>query len=132
MSYPYDTAFAWPFPSLPVTIYPVGEAAATTTLLALLDTGADATLVPTDQLKTIQADELYQTQIRSHWGEWRPATVHMVDLEIAGQRLPGVEVVADDAGDSVLLGRNILNRLILLLDGPGVVTDVLARRPSRL
>jgi hypothetical protein len=30
------------------------------------------------------------------------------------------------------LGRNILNQLILLLDGPGQQTDILERRPSRL
>jgi len=132
MPYPFDTTFAWPFPSLPVVIHQIGEAAATLSLPGLLDTGADATLVPTAHLKAIQADELYQTRVRSHWGEWRPVTVHMVDLEIAGQRLPGVEVVADDAGDNILLGRNVVNQLILLLDGPGSQTDVLTRRPLRL
>jgi len=98
MPYPYDTAFAWPFPTLPVVIHQIeGEAA---------------------------------TRLRSHWGESRPVAVHMVDLEIAGQRLPAVEVVADDLGEDVLLGRNVLNKLILLLDGLRVQTDVLTRRQT--
>jgi hypothetical protein len=50
-------------------------------------------------------------------------------LDIAGHHLPGVEVVADDLAADVLLGRNVLNRLILLLDGPDGMTDVLPRRP---
>ena len=132
MSHPYDVTFAWPFPGLPVVIRPVGETTETSASPALLDTGADATLAPTAQLKAIQADELYQTRLRSHWGEWRPVTVYLVDLEVDGHQLPGVEVVADDIGDSVLLGRNVLDKLILLLDGPGSQTDVLTRRPPRL
>lgn len=57
--------------------------------------------------------------------------VYLVDLEVAGQRLPAVEVVADNIGEDVLLGRNVLNRLILLLDGTARTTDVLNRRPAR-
>jgi predicted aspartyl protease len=132
MSHPYDATFAWPFPSLPVVIRQVGETTGTSVLPAQLDTGADATLVPTAQLRAVQADELYQTRLRSHWGEWRPVTVYLVDLEVAGHQLPGVEVVADDTSDSILLGRNVLNKLILLLDGPGSQADVLTRRPPRL
>jgi hypothetical protein len=33
--------------------------------------------------------------------------------------------------EDVLLGRNVLNRLILLLDGPGALADVLSKRPGR-
>jgi hypothetical protein len=46
--------------------------------------------------------------------------------------LPAIEVVADDISDQVLLGRNALNKLILLMDGPRQQTDVLKRRPARL
>jgi predicted aspartyl protease len=130
-SYPHDSTFVHPFPTLPVVIRQVGEAAERS-LSALLDTGADVMLVPTVHLKAIQADELYNTRLRSHWGEWLPVTVHMVDLEIGEQHLPGVEVVADDTGDTILLGRNVINKLILLLDGPGSQTDVLTRRPLKL
>jgi len=130
MPYPYDTAFAWPFPSLPVVIHQIESEAATSSLPTMLDTGADVTLVPVAYLQAIQADEIYTARLRSHWGESRPVTIHLVDLEIAGQRLPAVEVVADDLGEDVLLGRNVLNKLILLLDGPRIQTDVLNRRQA--
>jgi hypothetical protein len=32
---------------------------------------------------------------------------------------------------AIILGRNVLNRLILLLDGPNELADVLERRPSK-
>ena len=57
-------------------------------------------------------------RIRSHWGEWRQVLVFAVDIGIEDLRLPWIEVVGDDQGNEVILGRNILNRLRLLLDGP--------------
>lgn len=53
-------------------------------------------------------------------------------MEVAGEMLPGVEVIADDHGTDVLLGRNILNRLLLLLDGHRLQTEILTRYPERL
>ncbi len=131
MSYEYDLDFTWPFPSLPVTLYPPEGMNGTPVGASLLDTGADSTLVPIRYLDEIGSAELYPTRIRSHWGEWRPVSIHLIDLSVAGQRLPGINVVADDQGDVVLLERNVLNRLILLLDGPRHQMDVLARRPLR-
>ncbi|MBI5650440.1 MAG: hypothetical protein HZC40_08355 [Chloroflexi bacterium] len=52
--------------------------------------------------------------------------------------MPGIEVVGvedesaeDDQAQEIILGRNVLNRLILLLDGPNEQTEILERRPSR-
>jgi hypothetical protein len=33
-------------------------------------------------------------------------------------------VVGDDTGDEIVLGRNVLNSLLLTLDGPTQVTEV--------
>ena len=66
-----------------------------------------------------------------HWGESQPVAVHLVDIEIDGHRLPGIEVIADDYSDQAILGRNVLNKLILLLDGAAPQTDILDRRPTR-
>ncbi len=131
MSYSYDTQSIWPFPALPVIVYQLEGSIATDTLPAWLDTGADITLIPAPQLQTIGSDEIYTAYLRLHWGEADLVAIHLVDLDIAGHRLPGVEVVADDYSNRVLLGRNVLNKLILLLDGPQNQTDILTRRPLR-
>lgn len=49
----------------------------------------------------------------------------MVDLELGSLTLPGVFVVGDEQGDEIILGRNVLNELRLLLDGPAELTEVL-------
>lgn len=48
-----------------------------------------------------------------------------VDMGVGSLRLPAVEVVGDEQGDEIILGRNVLNRLRLLLDGPGTLLKVL-------
>jgi predicted aspartyl protease len=93
----------------------------------LLDTGSDGTLVPITYLRRILAPVLTNTRIRSHWGEWRPVQLFVVDVVIDGLRLPGIFVVGDEQGDEIVLGRDVLNRLRLLLDGPAQTTDVLIR-----
>jgi predicted aspartyl protease len=131
MSYPFSPG-APAFLVLPTTIFQLEGSVRTATMLAMLDTGSDGTLVPRRLLTTINADQLHSTRIHSHWGDTRTAIMFIVDIEIAGMRMPAVEVVADEHGSDVLLGRNVLNRLILLLDGPRQATDVLTRRPLRL
>jgi predicted aspartyl protease len=132
MPHTYDASFTLSFPVLPVVIHQVEGGLTTSPLSALVDTGADTTLVPIEFLKTVKADEIYTSRMRTHWGEWHPVAVYLVDLEVAAHRLPTVEVVADDYDDRVILGRNVLNKLILLLDGPSSQTDILIRRPVRL
>jgi hypothetical protein len=53
-------------------------------------------------------------------------------LRIEDQIYPAVEVIADETGSAILLGRNFLNRLILLLDGPNQQSDILLRRPVKM
>lgn len=130
MPYRYDEAHTPPFPRLPVVIS-VPDRAQSSVLSGLIDTGADATLAPTEYLRAIDAIVLYRAQLRSHWDKLRTVFVCLVDLEVAGHTLPGVEVVEDDLTNDMLLGRNVLNRLLLLLDGPAGEAEVLANRPRR-
>lgn len=131
MPHPYNTTYTQPFPTLPLVIKSKAGTA-TKSLPALVDTGADGTLVPIAHLQKIGADRADLARLRSHWGEWRSVVTYLVDLEVAGELLPAIEVVGDDQGSHILLGRNLTNKLILLLDGPRQQSDVLTRRPRRL
>jgi len=85
---------------------------------ALVDTGADGTLIPISHLRSIQAYPIAEAFLRSHWGERRRVHLFRVDLRIDEISLPGVTVVEDDQGQEIILGRDVLNKLRLLLDGP--------------
>jgi len=132
MGHPYSNEYASPFPSLPVIVHPPEGVSTSDTLPALLDTGADGTLVPVTLLQAIHADGIHTARMRSHWGVSRPVTIYLVDMDVAGFRLPGVEVIGDDQSNEILLGRNVLNKLVLLLDGPAKTTSILLNRPLHL
>ena len=93
--------------------------------LALIDTGSDGTFVPTSFLEQLDVPIVYATNVRSHFGETlQRVSVHKIDILLGELRLPNIEVVSDDWGDEIIIGRNILNKLRLLLDGPEQTTTL--------
>jgi predicted aspartyl protease len=92
---------------------------------AFVDTGADATLVPMAHLRQVRARKVDQAVLRSQWGERWAVTLYAVALEINHNHFAAIRVVGDEIGDEVILGRNVLNRLRLLLDGPAGMVEVL-------
>jgi hypothetical protein len=50
--------------------------------------------------------------------------IYSLDIGVGNLRMPSVEVVADERGTEVILGRNVLNRLIVTLDGPKRVLEI--------
>ncbi len=109
------------YPSMPALSLRLGypdEALSFGPVVAIVDTGADGSLVPQSLLDQLGAPIVDSKRIRSHWGEWRQVLMFSVDISIDDLRLPSIEVVGDEQGSEIVLGRNVLNRLSLLLDGP--------------
>jgi predicted aspartyl protease len=123
MSTPYDSTYRPPFPVLAVVLR--SEDGTVGPLAALLDSGADATVVPSHLLEEIAALEGEQATLRSHFGDTRLVQTYLANIEVDGHVLPGVYVVGDDEGDEIILGRDVLNKLPLFLDGPQQQTEVL-------
>lgn len=124
MKHPYDRSYQPPFPALAVVLKNPEEGLRTTAEEALIDTGSDGTLVPIALLEDILAPILSETRIRSHWGEWRSVQLFLVDIDLGNMTMPSVFVVGDETGDEIVLGRNVLNKLDLALDGPAQVTEI--------
>ena len=103
---------------------PPGESFTIGPLTALLDTGADATIVPLRHIQPLGTQIEDQRYLRGPWGERRAVYTYLLDVEVAGLRLPSIEVVADDTGDEVIVGRDVLNRLRITLDGPAGALDI--------
>ena len=109
-----------PAPIFPVRLATPGETPGETTQLALVDTGADGTFVPTPILEELDLPIVYMTNVRSYLGDrLHRVPVHRVDFILFDTiRLPDIEVVADDWGSNIIIGRNVLNKLHIQLDGP--------------
>jgi hypothetical protein len=117
------------FPPAPVAL--VTLRSATTGLEApnvamLLDSGADATMVPEQIAESLGVDTSLGAQFEIIGVEGTSKLVRAVFLELLflGRRFRG-EFLLTPSGYGIL-GRNILNRIPLLLDGPMLIWE--ARR----
>lgn len=121
----YDFSIFPPAPKLEIRLIAQPHGAASRPLLAFVDTGADATIVPLPIVRQLQAGVVTLKTVRGYTGGRRTVRTYLVDIEVGSFTLPGAEIVGDDATDEVLLGRDVLNRLRLLLDGPAQRTCLL-------
>lgn len=124
ITFPYDQAYDPAAPACQITLH-VPATGRRMNVGAIIDTGADATIVPVSFLRQVAARRSFEATMRSQWGERRRVYLYLVDLQLETLTLPGIYVVGDDQGDEVVLGRDVLNRLRVLLDGPRRVSQVL-------
>ena len=122
--YPYLDSYNPPIPAVDVMLSNDEAGLRTGLMSALLDTGADGSLVPIRLLREVMAYPIAEAFLRSHWGEQRRVHLFRVDLQINDIILPGVTVVGDDIGQEIVLGRDVLNRLKIFLNGPEGLSEV--------
>jgi len=125
MKYQYDSNYTPPAPTLDLYLSVPEHGTMIGPLSGIIDTGADGTLIPTHYLKQLSATPVDDAWVRGQWGEWQPVLMYMVDLRVDAIIMPGLYVVGDALGDEIVLGRNYLNRLRLLLDGPAAISELL-------
>ena len=93
-------------------------------LSAFVDTGADGTVIPASFFRGFPASPDEQKYISTPWGERHEVDVYWLDVGIGDIRLPFIEIVADEQIDEVIVGRNVLNKLRVLLDGIALEMDI--------
>ncbi len=124
MKFPYNIDYFPPAPAVDIFLGKADESFKIGPLSALVDSGADGTVVPARYLGEFQAEIADRKIIRSHWGEARIVSIYLLDVGIAGVRLPAIEIVADELSVDILIGRNILNKLRVFLDGPKQTIEI--------
>ncbi|HOU13262.1 MAG TPA: retropepsin-like aspartic protease [Anaerolineae bacterium] len=132
MKVPYSTQYIPPAPILTLTLQLPDDNKTVGPIKAIVDTGADATLVPVGYLRELGATIWDEAYLRSQWGERRRIFTYLLDIRIGDYTFPGVVVVGDNQGQEMILGRTLLNQLILLLDGPQVTLRILTQLPHHL
>jgi len=124
MNRKYNSKYFPPIPQLSVRFGERGEQQGP--FDAIVDTGADATIVPERILIQAKAEFIRPGQVRTQWGEIHKIQVYIVAVEIEEVSLPGVIVVGDPVAKEIILGRNVLNKLPLFLDGPQLKIHLLS------
>ena len=131
-TYSYDTTFHPPMPVADVQFQSPGRATLPSTrygiatFSALLDSGADGTMVPIDLLEAAEARCVGEARLRGITGAGITVDVYVLNIQVGSHWVRGVRVVAVAAHTEIVLGRNVLNHLILTLNGLAGVTEVSA------
>lgn len=110
----YDKAYDPPAPVVPLRVAdPHGEDAVL--VRGLIDTGAECTLIPASVANGLRLPLVDRLEIVGVGGGGGRAPVYAGRLEFAGVTMLARLVAYED---QVILGRDLLTRLVILLDGP--------------
>jgi predicted aspartyl protease len=131
MKTPYSTDYHPPIPMVPVHFGYNGNPFSIGPYDAIVDTGADATIIPETIAKKLHATPLNTGQLRTQWGDMHPVTLYVLDVTIGDQKLPGIVVAGDPTTEEIVLGRDVLNKLQLFLDGLEQTTHLLDATTAR-
>lgn len=120
----YNTSLFPPAPFLLVRLASLADNSESITVQAKLDTGADLTAIPAalvERLRLVPAGEI---DVEGYDSRRTTIRAYDVNLQVAHLSVAGLLVIGF-AEDYVLLGRDVLNRLRVLLDGPALMTEIL-------
>ena len=92
---------------------------------ALIDSGAAVTVAPPDVFLALGVKSIGWLEATGYQGEAERHQVFEVSLEIEGHLLPLLRV-AEAEVDEAIIGRDVLNRFILTLNGPALTFDLSA------
>ena len=114
--FPYDLNFLPPAPALDIEIRNP-QTGATQIRLAKIDTGADGTVIPKDIVEGLGLLDFDQLLSVGFDGSLQVQTSYMIDILLPGKIFTDIEVITAPL-PYVLIGRDLLNQLVMTFDGP--------------
>jgi hypothetical protein len=114
----YDTDYEPAAPALTIGIGSPRSNVARNEVTALVDSGADVTMIPLSILRSSGGRAKEKGQLRGILGE--PITVnrYLITVYVAGFAIRGIQAVALKDNQEIILGRDVLNQLEIVLNGP--------------
>lgn len=114
-----------PIPALDVVLSAPASDHWSGSFTAMVDSGADFTIIPVALIKSLDAPVIRPAVLSSQWRDRRSVYVYKVDIRVGEIILPAVDVAGDPFSEEIVLGRNVLNRLDLRLEGPALRTHLM-------
>lgn len=115
-------AFDPPAPIVPARIRAPGGLDAAV-LDGKLDTGADLSAVPERFIAELGIPPIRTVRAAGFMGDLREVIVYRVDIEIGDMTFTRVEALSTRR-PYIILGRNVLRRLVMRIDGPGEKLEI--------
>jgi hypothetical protein len=122
--YAYNQQVSPPAPFVHVTLRCAEMAIELTDIPAQLDCAADRTAIPAHLVTELSLVPLDEIRVSGFGGQEFLVPSYRLELGVRGQPVAIVEVLAHAAEPFVLLGRDILNRHRIVLDGPRLALEI--------
>jgi predicted aspartyl protease len=126
LTFPYSHNYQPPMPVVDIELSAPGRIPLERPLVALVDTGSDGTLIPLDLLEETRARLVGEARLRGFTGVSQMAEVYIVNVRVGAHLVRGVRAVAAPEQSEIILGRNVLNHLVVTLNGIAGATEILA------
>ncbi|MBM3831782.1 MAG: hypothetical protein FJ403_00605 [Verrucomicrobia bacterium] len=123
-SYRYNRQINPPAPFVHVTVQHPEGGMVLADIPAQLDTAADITVLPTSLVKELQLVQLDAIAILAFGATRKIVPTFLVRLALRGQASAVIEVLSDAKEPHILLGRDLLNRYRIVLDGPRGMLEI--------
>ena len=122
-TFEYDLSYA---PSMPVAEIRIGKrnTAPGLALQAIIDSGADATIIPIQWLDQVQARRSERAWMNTAAGTRRIVSLYVISLRIGDYERRALSVIAGFDSEEAMIGRDVLNHLIVTLNGLANVTEL--------
>lgn len=117
VQFDYDRSHLPPAPVVTLTVDGYSDSAPPATIQALVDSGADGTMLPTAVLQKIQASYVDSVRMSGITGIVERRDRYRVCLQIGDIVIKGIDAVAIGSENEGLIGRDVLNQLIVTLNG---------------
>ena len=113
-------------PSMPMVDLSIGLPLTEPTvgLQAIVDSGADATMIPVEYLRQIGARRSRKALMRGVTGDGALVDLFAVAVQLGPYQQRFLEVVGVTDSDEAIVGRDVLNHLMVTLNGPAAVVEV--------
>lgn len=120
----YNIAYDPPAPFIPITVDGHDPTRSPVTIQAFVDSGADGTMLPIDVLQAVGAEYEASLWLRGTTGSRQRVDSYTVSIHIETETVHAISAVAMPVGSEPLIGRDVLNQLVVILNGLAGVTEV--------
>lgn len=125
LTFPYDETVSPALPTLEIEIEGYGANPQRHRLRAIVDSGSDGTTLPRSLLLASNSVFRDTVRMRGVTGASQLVDRYHTKVHVAGVTIRGIFAVAVSDEEDVLLGRDVLNELVVILNGPAHVTEII-------
>ena len=124
ITFDYDSIYYPAAPVIEIEVDGYDDNLGRRTLRAMVDSGGDASMIPLSILEAIGATYKESTWMRGTAGGRIEVDLYLVAIQIGTELVYGLHVVSSPSTKEAVVGRDVLNQLIVTLNGPAGVTEV--------